>query len=95
MTKLEDHLEGIINVYHHYSVRVGDYDTLSRGELKRLITKELANTIKNNKDQATIDKIFQDLDTNKDGEVTFNEFIKLVSTVLLTAHQDIHKEQES
>lgn len=46
MTKLEDHLEGIINVFHQYSVRVGDFDTLNKRELKQLITKELANTIK-------------------------------------------------
>lgn len=46
MTKLEDHLEGIINVSHQYAVQVGDFDALSKGELKQLITKELANTIK-------------------------------------------------
>lgn len=46
MTKLEDHLEGIINVFHQYSARVGDFDTLTKRELKQLITKELVNTIK-------------------------------------------------
>lgn len=46
MTKLEEYLEGIINIFHQYSVRVGDFDTLSKGELKQLITKELANSIK-------------------------------------------------
>ncbi|XP_016075618.1 PREDICTED: protein S100-A12 [Miniopterus natalensis] len=92
MTKLEDHLEGIINVYHQYSARLGDFDTLTKRELKQLISKELVNTIKNTKDQATIDKIFQDLDANGDGQVNFNEFIVLVSRVLLTAHENIHKE---
>lgn len=37
MTKLEDHLEGVINIFHQYSVRVGHFDTLSKGELKQLI----------------------------------------------------------
>lgn len=46
MTKLEEHLEGIINIFHQYSVRVGNFDTLSKGELKQLITKELANSLK-------------------------------------------------
>lgn len=46
MTKLEDHLEGIINIFHQYSVRTGHYDTLTKCELKKLITTELANTIK-------------------------------------------------
>ncbi|XP_006214797.1 protein S100-A12 [Vicugna pacos] len=92
MTKLEEHLEGIINIFHQYSVRVGHYDTLSKGELKQLITRQLGNTLKNTKDQATIDKIFQDLDANKDGQVNFEEFIALVARVLLTAHEEIHKE---
>ncbi|XP_036128623.1 protein S100-A12 [Molossus molossus] len=92
MTKLEDHLEGIINIFHQYSARVGDFDTLTKSELKRLITKELSNTIKNTKDQATIDKIFQELDVNGDGQVTFKEFIILVARVLATAHDNIHTE---
>ncbi|KAM7054237.1 protein S100-A12-like [Molossus nigricans] len=92
MTKLEDHLEGIINIFHQYSARVGDFDTLTKSELKRLITKELSNTIKNTKDQATIDKIFQELDVNGDGQVTFKEFIILVAQVLATAHDNIHTE---
>ena len=46
MTKLEDHLEGIINIFHQYSVRVGHYDTLSKRELMQLITKELPNALK-------------------------------------------------
>lgn len=45
MTKLEDHLEGIINIFHQYSVRVGHFDTLNKRELKQLITKELPQTL--------------------------------------------------
>ncbi|ELR46219.1 hypothetical protein E5288_WYG015185 [Bos mutus] len=92
MTKLEDHLEGIINIFHQYSVRVGHFDTLNKRELKQLITKELPQTLQNTKDQPTIDKIFQDLDADKDGAVSFEEFVVLVSRVLKTAHIDIHKE---
>ncbi|XP_057552592.1 protein S100-A12 [Hippopotamus amphibius kiboko] len=92
MTKLEDHLEGIINIFHQYSARLRHHDTLIKRELKQLITKELPNTLQNTKDQATVDKIFQELDTDEDGQVTFEEFIVLVSRVLKTAHDNIHKE---
>ncbi|CAD7674840.1 unnamed protein product [Nyctereutes procyonoides] len=92
MTKLEDHLEGIVDVFHRYSARVGHPDTLSKGEMKQLIVKELPNTLKNTKDQATVDKLFQDLDADKDGQVNFNEFISLVSVVLDTSHRNTHKE---
>ncbi|XP_022415307.1 LOW QUALITY PROTEIN: protein S100-A12 [Monodon monoceros] len=92
MTKLEDHLEGIINIFHHYSIRLGNYDTLNKSELKKLITKELPNALKNTKDQPSIDKLFQELDADKDAQVTFEEFVVLVSRVLKTAHEAIHQE---
>ncbi|XP_029786421.1 protein S100-A12-like [Suricata suricatta] len=92
MTKLEDHLEGIIDVFHQYSAQEGHQDTLSKGEMKKLMMRELPNSLKNTKDQATIDKIFQDLDADKNGQVTFEEFVVLVSRVLQTAHENIHKE---
>lgn len=46
MTKLEDHMEGIINVFHQFSVRRGHFDKLSKGEMKQLITRELPNALK-------------------------------------------------
>ncbi|XP_036982516.2 protein S100-A12 [Artibeus jamaicensis] len=91
MTKLEDYLEEIINIFHQYAVPVGDFYALSKGELKQLITKELANTIKNTKHQPTINKTFQELDANLDGQVMFSEFISLVASVQETGHENIHK----
>ncbi|XP_006895994.1 PREDICTED: protein S100-A12 [Elephantulus edwardii] len=90
MSKLEEHMEGIINIYHQYSVRVGDFDTLSKSELKQLITRELPNTLKNTRDQSTIDKIFQELDRDGDAQINFREFVVLISRVLATAHDNIH-----
>ncbi|KAF5924189.1 hypothetical protein HPG69_007409 [Diceros bicornis minor] len=46
MSKLEDHLDGVINVFHQYPVQMGHFDKLSKGDLKQLVTKELANTLK-------------------------------------------------
>jgi hypothetical protein len=46
MSTFENYLEGIINIFHQYSVRVGHPDTLSKSELKKLLVTERANTIK-------------------------------------------------
>ncbi|XP_055978763.1 protein S100-A12 [Sorex fumeus] len=91
MTKLEDYLEGIVNIFHQYSVREGHADTLTKGDLSKLINREMANILRQSKDQNSIDKIFQDLDADQDGQVNFEEFANLVITVLLTAHENIHK----
>ncbi|XP_073078211.1 protein S100-A12 [Manis javanica] len=92
MTKLEDYMVGVINIFHQYSIRKGNFDTLSKGELMQLMTQELPNAIKNTKDKAAIDDIFQDLDHDKDGQVSFDEFVVLISRVLKTAHEEIHQE---
>ncbi|KAM4805049.1 protein S100-A12-like [Urocitellus parryii] len=92
MPTLEEHFVGIINIFHQHSAHVGDFDTLFKSELKKLITRELANTIKNSQDPATIDRIFQDLDDNQDGQVDFREFLLLVASVLETTHKNLHRE---
>ncbi|XP_036922954.1 protein S100-A12 [Sturnira hondurensis] len=91
MTKLEDYLEGVINIFHQYAVRVGDFNALSKGELKQLITQELANTIKSTKHQPTSDKIFQELGANLDGQDMFSEFTSLVASVQEAGRENIHK----
>uniref|UniRef100_G3SM10 Protein S100 n=1 Tax=Loxodonta africana TaxID=9785 RepID=G3SM10_LOXAF len=90
-TTLEEYMEGVINVFHRYSVRVGDFDTLTKGELKQLITRELPKTLQNSKDKASIEKLFQELDTDRDGQISFGEFMKLLVQVLVTAHNHIHQ----
>ncbi|XP_003941944.1 protein S100-A12 [Saimiri boliviensis] len=92
MTKLEEHLEGIVNIFHQYSVRTGNPDTLSKGELKKMMAKELVNLIENAKDKATVDETFQGLDANQDDQVSFQEFISLVARVLKASHENTHKE---
>ncbi|XP_049621572.1 protein S100-A12-like [Suncus etruscus] len=91
MTKLEEYMEGIVNVFHQYSLKVGHADTLSMDELGQLVTQEMPNVLKQSKDQSSIDKIFQDLDKDENGAIGFNEFVKLVSTGLKTAHENLHK----
>ncbi|XP_003783785.1 protein S100-A12 [Otolemur garnettii] len=91
MSKLEEHLEGIVNIFHQYSVLTGNYDTLSKGELKKLLTKEFSNTIQNAKDKGGIDKIFEGLDANRDQQVDFVEFMTLVANLLRLTHEEIHK----
>lgn len=63
-----------------------------RGLKKRELTAPAFLFSQNTKDQPSIDEIFQDLDTDKDKEVSFEEFVVLVSRVLKTAHENIHKE---
>ncbi|NWR73782.1 S100Z protein, partial [Centropus unirufus] len=91
-TLLEDAMDTLIRIFHHYSGKEGDRYKLSKGELKELLTSELTDFLSGQKDPFLVDKIMNDLDSNKDNEVDFNEFITLVAA-LTVACNDFFEEQ--
>ncbi|CAN0337301.1 unnamed protein product [Bubo scandiacus] len=91
-TPLEDAMDTLIRIFHHYSGKEGDRYKLSKGELKELLTSELTDFLSGQKDPLLVDKIMKDLDSNKDNEVDFNEFVILVAA-LTVACNDFFEEQ--
>ncbi|NWR67284.1 S100Z protein, partial [Bucorvus abyssinicus] len=91
-TPLEDAMDTLIRIFHHYSGKEGDKSKLSKRELKDLLTSELTDFLSSQKDPLLIDKIMRDLDSNKDNEVDFNEFVILVAA-LTVACNDFFEEQ--
>uniref|UniRef100_A0A8C7M1I0 EF-hand domain-containing protein n=2 Tax=Oncorhynchus TaxID=8016 RepID=A0A8C7M1I0_ONCMY len=67
-SELERSMESLIMVFHLYSEKDGDGNTLSKKELKELMKTELASFLKSQKDPAAIDTIMKDLDQNGDGK---------------------------
>uniref|UniRef100_A0A8C0H027 Protein S100 n=1 Tax=Chelonoidis abingdonii TaxID=106734 RepID=A0A8C0H027_CHEAB len=83
-TQLENAMDTLIKIFHHYSGKEGDKYKLNKGDLKQFLTSELTDFLSvRAKDKAliSIDKIMKDLDTNKDNEVDFNEFVILVAAL--------------
>ncbi|XP_032829782.1 protein S100-A1 isoform X2 [Petromyzon marinus] len=91
MSDLEGCMTTLIAVFHAYSGKEGDKYKLNKGELKELLTNELSGFLGSQKDAAAVDKVMKDLDSNKDGEVDFQEFIILVAA-LTVACSDFFKE---
>ncbi|XP_040435957.1 protein S100-Z [Falco naumanni] len=91
-TPLEDAMDTLIRIFHHYSGKEGDRYKLSKGELKELLTRELTDFLSGQKDPLLVDKIMKDLDSNEDNEVDFNEFVILVAA-LTVACNDFFEEQ--
>ncbi|XP_013056755.3 protein MRP-126 [Anser cygnoides] len=90
LSELEKSIDVIIDVFHQYSRREGDKDTLTRKELKLLIEKQLVNYLKHVKNQVSIDQIFKDLDTNKDEQLSFGEVMLLIIRVTVATHEHLH-----
>ncbi|XP_047587727.1 protein S100-Z [Lutra lutra] len=85
-TQLEVAMNIMITTFHQYSFKKGDRFKLSKGELKRLLQRELTQFLSCQKDPQLVDKIMQDLDANKDNEVDFNEFVVLVAALTVACN---------
>ncbi|XP_051722739.1 S100 calcium binding protein T [Ctenopharyngodon idella] len=83
---LENAMQLMIQTFHKYSGNEGDKYTLSRQELKEMLTQELGNYLGNAQDKDAVDKVMGDLDSNNDGEVDFTEFIILVGALTVACN---------
>ncbi|KAJ8354822.1 hypothetical protein SKAU_G00223890 [Synaphobranchus kaupii] len=83
MSEVQKAMTGLIATFHKYSGKEGDKFTLSKGELKDLLNNEMGDIFGKASDKAAIDKIFKDLDANKDNSVDFQEYITLVACLTM------------
>uniref|UniRef100_A0A8C6S5K1 Protein S100 n=1 Tax=Neogobius melanostomus TaxID=47308 RepID=A0A8C6S5K1_9GOBI len=90
-SQLERAMDALITVFYNYSGNDGDKHKLNKGELKQLLNSELTDFL--TKDPLLVEKIMNDLDSNKDNEVDFNEFVVLVAA-LTVACNDFFQEQQ-
>ncbi|XP_017163201.1 protein S100-Z isoform X2 [Poecilia reticulata] len=91
-SQLEGAMGALITVFYNYSGNDGDKHKLNKGELKELLHSELTDFLMSQKDPMLVEKIMNDLDSNKDNEVDFNEFVVLVAA-LTVACNDFFQEQ--
>ncbi|KAG7257086.1 hypothetical protein CRUP_006342 [Coryphaenoides rupestris] len=92
-SQLEGAMDALIKVFYNYSGNDGDKFKLNKGELKQLLNTELTDFLTSQKDPLLVEKIMTDLDSNKDNEVDFNEFVVLVAA-LTVACNDFFQEQQ-
>ncbi|NP_001003989.2 S100 calcium binding protein S isoform X1 [Danio rerio] len=85
-TNLESAMQMLIKTFHKYSGKEGDKYTLSRGELRELLTEELGNYLGNAQDKDAVERVMNDLDSNNDGEVDFTEFIILMGALTVACN---------
>ncbi|XP_036778079.2 protein S100-A9 [Manis pentadactyla] len=92
LSQMEKHIETIINIFHQYSVRLEPRDSLSQKEFKQLVKKELPNFLKKQKkNDRAINHIMEDLDTNQDKQLSFEEFSMLVGKLTVASHDKMHE----
>ncbi|XP_006895947.1 PREDICTED: protein S100-A6 [Elephantulus edwardii] len=75
----------LVCIFHKYSGKEGDKNSLSKKELKELIQKEL--TIGSKLQDAEIAKLMDDLDRNKDQEVNFQEYVTFLGALAMVYNE--------
>ncbi|XP_063001759.1 protein S100-A6-like [Elgaria multicarinata webbii] len=71
----------LVAVFHKYSGKEGDKNTLSKKELKELIQKEM--TIGPKLNEKEIQGLMTDLDRNGDQEVNFQEYVTFLGALAM------------
>lgn len=87
MTELEVAMGMIVDVFARYSGVEGAKQSLTKGELKALMEKELPGFLQSGREKDAVDKLLKDLDANGDAEVDFNEFIVFVAALTSACHK--------
>ncbi|XP_060614603.2 protein MRP-126-like [Anolis sagrei] len=90
MSQMENAIDIIINVFHHYSIQKSHPDKLSKVETKNLIQKELAEFLKNQVNPPVVEEIFKQLDQDSDKELSFEEFMQFIVQVTVATHKTLH-----
>ncbi|XP_075041813.1 protein S100-P-like [Mixophyes fleayi] len=87
MTQLEKAMVMMIDVFDKYASTEGNKNTLTKGEVKSLMEKELPGMLQKAKDKDACDKIMKHLDENGNSELDFKEFIALVAALTIIGHE--------
>nr|XP_005016290.1 protein S100-P [Anas platyrhynchos] len=88
MTQLETYLHmETIAIFDKYAKTADNTQTLTKGELKTLLEKELPNFLQTGKNKDANDEVFRNLDENGDSQVDFKEFVIFVAALTCCCHK--------
>ncbi|XP_023069556.1 protein S100-A3 [Piliocolobus tephrosceles] len=84
---LEQAVAAIVCTFQEYAGRCGDKYKLCQEELKELLQKELATWTPTEFRECDYNKFMSVLDTNKDCEVDFVEYVRSLACLCLYCHE--------
>lgn len=91
MSNIETAMALLIASFSKYAGQEGSKNTLSKAELKELLQNELGGLLGKANDKAAVDRIFEELDKNKDNSVDFEEFGRMVLCLTVMCHEHFSK----
>ncbi|EMP28195.1 hypothetical protein UY3_14671 [Chelonia mydas] len=86
---LEWTLDTMVSMFHKYGGKEGDKFKLKRAELKELVRKELPCYLSKQTEEASFQRFMNNLDSNWDGEVAFQEYTTFLGCIILMCSEDV------
>ncbi|XP_063002421.1 protein S100-A2-like [Elgaria multicarinata webbii] len=83
---LERALGVLVCTFQRYCQKEGDQRTLSKGELKELLEKELPSLKTVEIKDGAFEELMSLLDTNKDNQIDFEEYIRFITAACTFVH---------
>ncbi|XP_074836847.1 protein S100-A4-like [Carettochelys insculpta] len=87
---LEQALELMVSTFHKYAGKEGDKHKLNKAELKALVIKELPSFISKPNDEASFQRLMENLDSNSDQQVDFQEYATFLACMAMMCDEDFH-----
>ncbi|XP_061462335.1 protein S100-A3-like [Rhineura floridana] len=84
---LERALGALVCTFQRYCRKEGDRHTLSKGELRELLDNELPSLQTLPIKDGAYEELMALLDTNKDGQVDFEEYIRFIAAACTFFHE--------
>ncbi|XP_055471546.1 protein S100-A3 isoform X2 [Psammomys obesus] len=84
---LEQAVAAIVCTFQEYAGRCGDKYKICQSELKELLQKELPTWAPSEFRECDYNKFMSLLDTNKDCEVDFEEYVRSLASLCLYCHE--------
>uniref|UniRef100_A0A3P8SIU6 Protein S100 n=1 Tax=Amphiprion percula TaxID=161767 RepID=A0A3P8SIU6_AMPPE len=85
-TRLDVCVGLLVETFNIYAKKDGNASTLTKAEAKELFKAELKGTLVKATEEEETDKIFNELDADKDGVINFQEFVTLVGSMATLCH---------
>ncbi|XP_008831187.1 filaggrin-like, partial [Nannospalax galili] len=78
MSTLLENITSMIKIFHEYSNKDEETETLSKNELKELLEVEFQSVLRNPNDPNTADIFMEILDVDHNDKIDFTEFLLMV-----------------
>ncbi|XP_072494667.1 protein S100-A8 [Notamacropus eugenii] len=91
VTKFEGCINCLVDVFHKYS-KGGHPHAMNKEAFRKLIQTEYPELLTNPKNPKTVEDFLKEVDSNKDGLLGFEEYLFLLTRLMVDAHDASHDE---